>query len=176
MTTKPKNPRKQAKKKNGRPTKYKPSFCEKLIKFFDSDPYEEREIPHYAKSGKKDKEGEPIVVWVDYKRMPNNLPTLRDFAKLIKVGTSSVYRWLDEKDGAFQIKFQDAFILAQELRKWFLIQNGLQGLYNPLFAKFTAINVTDMKDKQETEVSGTVKHEIVNFSNVKVTSNNSDGN
>lgn len=132
----------------GRPTKYKHKYCNQLVKFFDSEPYEDVEIPHYSKTGKK------RVVWTDIKRMPNKLPTLRDFAKHIGVGISSIYRWLDEKDSSFHPKFRDAFICAQEIRKWFLIQNGLQGLYNPLFAKFTAINVTDMKDVSSREITG----------------------
>lgn len=166
-------PKKKVKKKKkpGRPTKYKPGYCVKLIKFFESEPYEDREIPHYDKSGNKDKKGKPVVVWIDYKRMPNKLPTLRDFAKSIGVSTVSVYDWAKKHKA-----FLNAFTHAQEIRKWFLIQNGLQGLYNPLFAKFTAINITDMRDKTETEVTGTVKHEIVSFSNVKVNPDNPDGN
>lgn len=143
--------KKKAKKKVGRHTKYKLRYCKALIKFFDSEPYEDREIPHYEKSGKKDKDNKPIVVWVDYKRMPNKLPTLRDFAKSIEVSTVAVYDWMKKHKA-----FLNAFTHAQELRKWFLIQNGLQGLYNPLFAKFTAINITDMVDKSDVEHSGSI--------------------
>jgi hypothetical protein len=34
-----------------------------------------------------------------------------------------------------------------------LTQNGLRGNYNCLFAKFVAINATDMKEKSEHEVN-----------------------
>ncbi|MHC4241420.1 MAG: hypothetical protein ACYSU4_03385 [Planctomycetota bacterium] len=114
-----------------------------LIDFFDQEPYTDVEIDHYDK-----KTGE-VVVWTDIRRMPNKLPTLRDFAKSIKVGVSTVYGWNDPKCGSYQKEFSDAFTHAKEIRKWFLIQNGLQGLYNPAFAKFTAINITDMRDKQD---------------------------
>lgn len=40
---------------------------------------------------------------------------------------------------------------------------------------FLGKNELGQADKREYEVSGTVKHEIVNFSNVKVNSNNPDG-
>lgn len=125
-------------KKNGRPTKYKSEYCEKLIKFFDVEPYEERELPHYDKDGN--------VKWTDYKRMANKLPTLRNFAKSLKVNLSTPYEWIKKHK-----EFSNAFTQAQELRKWFLIENGLNGCYNPAFAIFVAKNITDMRDKQEIE-------------------------
>ncbi len=132
------------KKKAGQPTKYKPGYCDELVKFFDIEPFEDIELPHYQKDGK-------TLRWTDFKRMPSRLPTLRRFAKKIKVGISSIYRWLDENNGAFQPKFRDAFTHAKEIRKEFLIENGLQGLYPPLSFKFVAINLTDMKDKTESD-------------------------
>jgi len=132
--------------KRGRPTKYKPEYCKQIIDFFDIEPYEDVEIPHYDK--KKGKEG-GIVVWTDIKRMPNKLPTLRDFAKKIEVCISNVYDWVNPEASSFQKKFCDAFTYAKEIRKWFLIQNGLQGMYNPLSFKFVAINVTDMVDRTD---------------------------
>ncbi|GAG38158.1 unnamed protein product, partial [marine sediment metagenome] len=136
-----------AKSKAGQPTKYKPEHCQALIDFFDIEPYEDREIPHYDK-----KTGE-IVVWTDIKRMPNKLPTLRDFAKSINVSIRAVYNWLDEKNNAFQEEFLHTFIQAKDIRKDFLIQNGLQGMYPPLTFKFVAINLTDMVDQSKTELS-----------------------
>ena len=124
--------------KNGRPTKYKSEYCEKLINFFDVEPYEDRELKHYDKEGN--------VKWIDYKRMANKLPTLRDFAKSIKVNLSTPYEWIKKHK-----EFSNAFIQAQKLRKWFLIENGLNGCYNPAFAIFVAKNITDMRDKQEIE-------------------------
>ena len=137
--------KKKKRKKAGQPTKYKPEYCDRLIKFFDIEPYEDVELPHYQKDGE-------TLKWTDFKRMPARLPTLRRFAKKIKVGISSIYRWLDENDGAFQSKFRDAFTHAKEIRKEFLIENGLQGLYPPASFKFVAVNLTDMVDKSEQDV------------------------
>ena len=127
----------------GRPSKYKSSYCQELIKFFDVEPYDDVELEHYDKEGN--------IKWKDKKRMANRLPTLRNFAKHIKVHFSTVYYWIEKHK-----EFSDAFTHAQELRKWFLIENGLNGCYNPLFAKFVAVNITDMKDKSEQEHSGIV--------------------
>lgn len=123
----------------GQPTKYKPEFCDKLIEFFDVEPYEKIELPHYQADGK-------TLKWMDYKLVPQRMPTLRKFAKSIVAGISSVYRWIDEyKD------FRDAFTCAKEIRKDWLIDLGLSGLTPPLAYKFTAINVTDMVDTRVIE-------------------------
>lgn len=130
--------------KPGQPTKYKPEFCEKLIKFFDVEPYEKVELPHYQSDGK-------TLKWMDYKLIPQRMPTLRKFAKSIEAGISTVYDWLNENHGSYQKKFSDAFTCAKEMRKDWLIDLGLSGLTPPLAYKFTAINVTDMVDTRVIE-------------------------
>ena len=137
--------------KIGRPTKYKPKHCDKLIEFFDQEPYEDVEIDHYEKT--KGKAGK-VVVWTDSKRVANKLPTLRDFAKTINVHVSNVYEWLNENSTAFQKEFRDAFMCAKGIRRDFLIQNGLQGLYPPASFKFVAINLTDMVDQSDLTSGG----------------------
>lgn len=111
----------------GRPSKYKPEFCQALIDFYDVEPYEEK----------------------DGKRLANKLPTLRNFSKEIKIDISTVYDWVDPNSPRFKKELSDAFRRAKNLLKWFLIENGLNGCHNALYAKFVAINMTDMSDKQE---------------------------
>ncbi len=122
-------------KKTGRPTRYKAKFCQALIDFFDIEPWEEREIPHY-------KAGD--VSWTDIKLLPVRMPTLRKFAKSIGVSYVTVYAWTKKHD-----EFLNAFTHAQEIRKEWLIDGGLSGVFHPASFKFVAINVTDMTDKQE---------------------------
>lgn len=150
------NKKPNGKNATGRPSKYKPEYCDEIIEFFNQPPYEDFEIPHYDKHG--------AVKWNDIKRMPRKLPTLVEFANHIKVGVSTVYDWIDNKHSSYQKKFSDTFIRAKKIQENFLIQNGLQGLYNPLFAKFVAINLTDMRDKTEVEHSGEVTESIVELS------------
>lgn len=126
----------------GRPTKYKREYCEALIDFFDVEPYEDVDIDHY-------KEGK--VAWRDSKRVANKLPTLWAFAKSVGVGYSTVRDWLRENHASYQAKFSVAFTQAEEARKDFLIQNGLQGLYPPASFVFVATNLTDMRNKQEVD-------------------------
>ncbi len=169
-----KKTKKKKAKKNGRPTEYKKRYCSMLIKFFDVEPFEDVEIPHYEKSGKtyesgKEK-GKPIVVWVDTKMVPNRRPTLRRFAHKIKVNIQTVYNWIDEKHNSFKPQFLGAFTRARELRKEFLVENGLLGLYPPSSFKFVATNETDMKDTQKQEITGTdggpIPMRIVDFEKI----------
>ncbi len=125
----------------GRPTKYYPEICQELIDWFDQEPYEDIEIPHY-------KNGE--VSWNDKKRVPRQLPTLRNFARSKKICISTIYNWIDEKHDSFHPEFLEAYSkCVKSGQKEFLIQNGLAGCWNPLFTKFVAVNMTDLTDKQE---------------------------
>jgi len=144
--------KKTAKKKlkEGRPTKYKPKFCQILVDFFDIEPFEKMEIPHYQNDGK-------TLKWMDYKLIPARMPTLRKFAKKIDVHVSHVYGWINEKSPTYHKEFSDAFTCAKEIRKDWLIDLGLSGLTPPLSYKFTAINVTDMRDQKDVKIGGSVK-------------------
>jgi hypothetical protein len=135
--------------KMGRPTKYKPKFCQMLVDFFDIEPFEKIELPHYQNDGK-------TIKWKDYKLIPARMPTLRKFAKKIDVNIFRVYCWIDEKSPTYHKEFSDAFACAKDIRKDWLIDLGLSGLTPPLSYKFTAINVTDMRDQQETKLTGVV--------------------
>ena len=147
----------------GRPTKFKAEFVEKIIKFFDIDPYK-KEVLEYSKeyfaTGVLKKESEK------FKHIPNKLPTLYGFAKDVGVDYTTVYRWAekgedlpedgikkDEDKKNFK-RFCNAYKEAKELQKEFLISIGLAGAAPSPFAIFTAKNVTDMRDKQEVEHSG----------------------
>lgn len=136
--------KKVAKKANGRPPKYKPEYDQALIDFCSQPTFEEKEIPHY-------KNGE--IAWIDYKTVPKPLPTMVQFAKHIGVGYRTVFDWLDSKHSSFHESFSRAYLrVCKDLQKDGIIQGGLMGVYNPLFAKFTAVNMTDMRDKNETTV------------------------
>lgn len=121
----------------GAPPKYRSVFCQKIIEFFERKPYEDIELPHY-------KDG--TVSWIDKKRVPRELPTLVSFSRSIGISYVTVHKWLNEKDKQFQKEFFVSFLRCKELQKDALIQPALMGLYNPIFAKFVAINLTDMKD------------------------------
>lgn len=143
-----------AKKKTGRPPQYKKRYCNMLINFFGIEPFTEQKVKHYDESGKQHGNGQPVVSWIETKKEANRTPTLQRFAKKIKVGVSTIYDWLNEEHASFHKEFSDAFACARELRKWFLIEQALHRTIDSASFKYTANNVTDMRDKQEHEVSG----------------------
>lgn len=128
----------------GRPTKYDPKYCNELVFYFETEPNYEKELEHYDKEGK--------VKWIDYKLFANPLPTFQGFARKIGVHFDTLNAWVHKHK-----EFSDAYKKAKELQKWFLIENGLNGLYNPTFAIFTAKNITDMRDVQEHDIDGKIE-------------------
>ena len=114
----------------GRPTEYRSEYCQKMVEYFDRKPYK--------------KVGKRIVV--------SDFPTFEGFCFKIHISRQTLLDWTDKhKD------FLGAYEQCKAVQKDILTQNGLRGNYNCLFAKFVAINATDMRDKTETEHSGTVK-------------------
>jgi hypothetical protein len=125
----------------GRPTKYKPRYCEALIKFFAAR--KSKRVLKAHITGKNDYEKD------EYETVPNELPTFAKFARKIGVNGDTIVEWAKKYK-----EFSAAYNVAKELQKEFLVDNGLAGLYPPASFIFTAKNVTDMRDKQEVEVTG----------------------
>ena len=148
--------------KGGRPTKFLPRYTEDIIKYFDIEPYKKEVMEHskeYFKDGQLKKESEKVRL------LPNKMPTLYRFARKIGIDYATVYRWaekgeetdesgevLTEKSKGF-VEFCKSYKAAKEIQKEFLISIGLAGAAPAPFAIFTAKNVTDMRDKQEQEVT-----------------------
>lgn len=130
------------KNKGGRPTKYKPEYCQEIIDFFSTEPSREVEITNRNKKGEE---------WTTYKEVANPIPFLSAFARKIGVCHDTLLEWASVH-GDFSV----AYNKAKALQKEFLIQNGLKGFYPPASFIFTAKNITTMKDKNETEHSGQV--------------------
>ncbi len=138
----------------GRPSKFKAEYIEKIIDFFDIEPYFKEKMEsskEYYQNGMLKKESEK------YRLIPNKLPTLFGFAKSIGVSYKTVWSWAFEKEETEldeNLKtFRNAYKEAKELQKEFIISIGLSGAANAPFAIFTAKNVTDMRDKTETDIT-----------------------
>lgn len=123
----------------GRPTKYKPEYCEELIEYFNKEPYRERKVTHKNKKGDE---------WITYEDVANDLPFLSQFAHSIGVTTSSLERWRKEYP-----EFSEAYKKAKEMQHNMLATNALRGLYQVAFSIFTAKNITSWRDKQEVSYS-----------------------
>lgn len=130
------------KKPNGRPTKWAPEINDMIVEFFSAEPNREVERVN-RKTGAAYSE-----------LVPNPLPHLSAFAREIGVSHDTLCEWAKEENREKYPGFSEAYKKAKQLQKEFLIENGLNGLYNPAFAIFTAKNITDMRDRQEHELSG----------------------
>lgn len=123
----------KSKMRTGRPSTYKEEYCDMIIDFFY--------IEHTKQVQKFDKDGNSYIVEV-----ANSLPTFERFAVSIDVHRETLRNWCNEYPDFFA-----AYKKAQDLQKDMLIDLAIRGLYNPTFSIFTAKNITDMKDKVETE-------------------------
>jgi hypothetical protein len=125
--------------KCGRPTKYRAEYCTAILEYFNIPATTTAKITRITKRGTE-------IVDVE---TANPLPTIEGFAKKIGVSKQSVITWTQEHPA-----FLDAYTRAKTSQKEILVQNGLMGRYCEGFAKFVAINCTDMVDKSSKELSG----------------------
>lgn len=127
----------QIKKKKGRPSKYKPQFCQEIIDFFSGEPYQltvTEEMKEYFTNGILKKE------LARKKLIPEKLPTFFRFSEKIKVDQGTLLEW-----AAKYPAFSRAFTRAKELQKEFLMALGLAGVTPPAAFMFIASNITDMR-------------------------------
>lgn len=127
-------PQKEVKNPVGPPTKYKESYPFELLKFFDR--------PIYTTDA-------------DGNRMPSKLPTIERFCCDIGIVTSTFYKWCKEKT-----ELSSAFEKAKQYQKDQLMQMALMGIYREGFAKFIAVNVTDLKEKVEHSIDDESRNTI----------------
>lgn len=105
--------------KKGRPTKYKPEYCEQIIKFFD--------VPAVDKKGNAT---DPIF--------------LSAFARSIGVVHDTLLEW-----ASVYPSFSVAYSEAKQLQKEMIITNTMQNRYNSSFAWRLMMNTHNWRDKQD---------------------------
>jgi hypothetical protein len=125
--------------KRGRPTKYRKEHCQAILDFFNKPATKTVKQTWISKAGIKEADVEVAIP----------LPTIEGFALSIGTSKQSVITWTEQHP-----EFLDAYTRAKTAQKEILIQNALAGRYVEGFAKFVAINCTDMVDKQTQEHTG----------------------
>jgi len=118
--------------KVGRPTLYRPEFCQALIDHFDVEP--NREVTKF--SSKSDRE---YTV-----KEANPMPTFGGFAQKIKVGAQTILDW-----SKVHPDFESAVQQARASSENYLIVNALADLISPAFALFVCKNYTGLRDIKE---------------------------
>ena len=128
----------------GRPTLYKPEYCERIVKFFNVEPFIREEYT--------DGNGNERT-----RLVPNRFPTLARFAADLDVDRSTLAEWADKRDENGELvhpEFSRAYKRAKDYQEAFLAEGGLAGAFETPFAIFTAKNVIGWSDKQSMEHSG----------------------
>lgn len=132
-------PEADAKVGAGRPTKYKPEYCQMMLDFFDIEVMKRVEI-----------EVKPNIKDVRY--VPNTFPTITRFASKIGVTRDTLYEWAskkDEKGNLVNAEFSDTLTRCQDLQETLMVEGGLSGAYDSKVLIFLAPNLTRLKNKVE---------------------------
>jgi len=119
--------------KMGRPTLYKPEFCQEIVAYFDIEPY--REVERFNEKTEK----------FYFVREANRPPTIGGFARKIGVSRKTLYAWAKSYPD-----FEDAMGRCQAIIEDILVTNGLLGLYDSRLTIFAGKNYTGLRDIKET--------------------------
>lgn len=129
MARKPKTNPKGDKPHGGRKTKYKSTYPNKMIKWFEMMSKEKGEMM-----------GKTYI--------PPKLPTFERFAVFeVDVCVDTLLEWT-----LHYPLFSEAYVKCKNIQKEHLNQYALNGMYNGNYSKFVAMNITDMREKVETEI------------------------
>jgi len=125
-------------KKRGRPSKYKPQYCQSLIRFFDIEPHFAKDITITKSDGTQIDKSEETA---------SDIPFFTDWCHSIGISHETMMQWTEK-----HISFLAAYKRAKELQEKVLVTNGLLGLYSPSSFIFTAKNIIGWRDKQEISI------------------------
>lgn len=110
---------------------YQPEFCERLLAFFDVQPFTVTEV--------QKKDGSISLL-----ESASELPTFAAFARTLGVTQMDLRVWEETYPA-----FAEAAKKARDLQGDILIQNSLRGNYSSSFAVFTAKNLLGWSDGKE---------------------------
>jgi hypothetical protein len=127
--------------KVGRPTKYKPIYCKRLLEYFDKPAFIITEKTIKTKSG---------AIITEEIQKPAEPPFLTDFAKTIGVSRKVLWQW-----GKQYPEFGNALTRAKELQEDIIAKNGLLKLYDGGFAFKSLVNLANWRGETRT-IEGTL--------------------
>ena len=117
----------------GRPTKYKPEFCQDIIDFFSRPLYITKKIKKWI-------DGKEEVLEQD---VPNETPFLIKWTEKIGVSHDAPCEW-----AKVHPEFSDALYRAKRLQESFLVELGIKGDHNGFMTFQTLKNVSGWRDEQ----------------------------
>ena len=135
------------KPKLGRPTKYRPVFCKRIIEYFSIPPYREEKKTVITKHGAE---------ITETKQIPNDPPLLVRFAESIGVSRKQLIEWTKQ-----HAAFGDAYVRAKELQEAFVVSNGLLKNYDGNFAFKFLVNTANWRGETKTvEITATLEDRL----------------
>jgi len=137
----------------GRPTKYKPIYCKKIVEYFDIKPTHKEKVVKVIK-------GIPVEVEVE---KPNPIPLFDMFAmEVCNVDRTTLHNWCDDHPEFFL-----AYRKAKSMQKKLLMYQCSYGYITPSYAVFLTKALTDLNDVSSVDItSGGEKVESVSLSSV----------
>lgn len=126
-------------KDNKAACKYKEEYCDKIIEFFNKPATRVEYKETYYKGELTSRT--PIIV-------PEAYPTFELFAASLGVTADTVRNWTE-----ISPRFKFYYARAKEIQLGKLTSMAVTGLYNPVYAKFEAVNNHNQKDKQEIDTN-----------------------
>lgn len=105
--------------KAGRPTKYKPEYCQAIIDYFTVEPL--------------GADGNPVAP-----------PYIQEFCLSIGINKSTLHEWVGKYS-----EFSNAYSVAKAKQKQLMITNALLGRYNPSFTWRAMMNMHGWREKQD---------------------------
>lgn len=128
----------------GRPSDYKPEYCQKLLSYFDIETFFERKKTIPTKDG-------PLEVTVDE---ASEIPMFQDFCKSIGVHRETLLNWCEKHP-----EFFDAYKKAKELQEMIIAKNAIKNRYDKTFSIFM-LKCNHGWNDGSSQQTGTVKIEI----------------
>mgnify|MGYP006921325302 CR=1 FL=1 len=153
----------------GRPTDYKPEYCQKMIEYFEQCKAEVLVDISFYNTNKEEvisqiinpiyenaEDWDLLNAWpvkrIEQKIAMNKFPSYVRFARIIWVSKSTLFERAKEHK-----EFSDSMVICNDISETILLENWLQGIYNPWFAQFLLKNNYWYKDKTELQHSWEVK-------------------
>jgi hypothetical protein len=135
------------KRGRGRPTTYKPEYCEMIVDFFERMvDAPDRDV--LATVSFTDDATKGISKKTEVRRICAELPTLEKFADSIGVTTEHLDNWAKANPD-----FYDARARAKQKTFLMLLDGMINRRYDTQAAIFVAKNITWMREKNEVEIS-----------------------
>lgn len=178
MATKKKATTSKTKQKRpmGRPTKYKPEYCEMMLAFFSTPSTEKFVTKRIVRETVSPKGQLTKIAHEEYKLIPTAFPFLRGFAMKIGVQYETLWHWINDTKkvpgpegiGEVEVRIHPEFFniykICKYLQKQRLVELGLSGVSPPSAYIFTAKNLTDMRDEQHLKTTDKKETEVIDLS------------